>query len=239
MEDVKLEETLEVQEVKEEAKAKIKVNTKFDYRTMKYLNLYILKYKRKTFLLYGILVGLSLGAGIYLTITSEGKDLLWPIIFGLVIIYTIFQALNIEKNLDKHLTNFFNNRPVVSQLIEINSEKITIAVSTKPEEKVDYDWAYVNEICELPQYYYLFISNGGGAPVILDKREEAIEEGSLEELKALIEEKIELKPYKKLDQDIVKRPITFVHPEIIVSNEDEQKEAVEAEVIEEEQKDEE
>ena len=54
MEDVKLEETLEVEEVKEEAKAKIKVNTKFDYRTMKYLNLYILKYKRKTFLLYGI-----------------------------------------------------------------------------------------------------------------------------------------------------------------------------------------
>ena len=174
-----------------------------------------------------------------MTITSEGKDLLWPIIFGLVIVYTIFQALNIEKNLDKHLTNFFNNRPVVSQLIEIDSEKITIAVSTKPEEKVDYDWAYVNEICELPQYYYLFISNGGGAPVILDKREEAIEEGSLEELKALIEEKIELKPYKKLDQDIVKRPITFVHPEIIVSNEDEQKEAVEVEAIEEEQKDEE
>ncbi len=57
-------------------------------------------------------------------------------------------------------------------------------------------------------------------------------EDVVEELKALIEEKIELKPYKKLDQDIVKRPITFVHPEIIVSNEEEQKEAVEAEVIE-------
>lgn len=230
MEEVKME-TLEVAPEAEENKKTVKLRTKFDYRTMKYLNLYVMKYKKKTFFLYGIMVGVALGAGIYMFLISEGKNnYLWPIVFGLVIIYTIYQALNIEKNLDKHLKNYFSNRPVVDQIIEISSDKITVSISTNPDEKADYDWAYIGEIDEIPQYYFLFLN--GNTPIILDKREEALEEGTLEDLKEIIAEKAELKPYKLLDKEIVKRPIDYVHQEIQVVDEHEQKDAVEAEVSE-------
>lgn len=230
MEEVKME-TLEVAPEAEENKKTVKLRTKFDYRTMKYLNLYVMKYKKKTFFLYGIMVGVALGAGIYMFLTSEGKNnYIWPIVFGLVIVYTIYQALNIEKNLDKHLKNYFSNRPVVDQIIEINSDKITVSISTNPDEKADYDWAYIGEIDEIPQYYFLFLN--ANTPIILDKREEALEEGTLEDLKEIIAEKSELKPYKLLDKEIVKRPIDYVHQEIQVVDEHEQKDAVEAEVSE-------
>ena len=188
MEEVKLEETLEVVEKVDEDKKTVKLRTKFDYRTMKYLNLYVMKYKKKTFFLYGVMVGVALGAGIYMFLTSEDNNYLWPIVFGLVIVYTIYQALNIEKNLDKHLKNYFSNRPVVDQIIEINSDKITVSISTNPDEKADYDWAYIGEIDEIPQYYFLFLN--ANTPIILDKREEAFEEGTLEDLKEIISENL-------------------------------------------------
>ncbi len=50
----------------EENYEKCKIITKFDYRAMKYLNLYLLKYKRKTYLLYSILIVLAIAFGIYL-----------------------------------------------------------------------------------------------------------------------------------------------------------------------------
>ena len=205
----------------------VKVRTKFDYKAMKYLNLYLLKYKRKTYLLYTILIVLAIAFGTYLFISSKGKDYLWPIVFALVVVYTVVQAFSIEKNLDKQLDRFFNNRGVIEQTIEVSEEKITITVSTRPNEPVDYDWAYIGEIVEIPQFYFLFVN--GNNPIILDKSSEAFIEGSLEELVMILTEKAQTKPFKKIEKDIAKRPITYVHQEIQEVHQDESKTAVETE----------
>lgn len=205
----------------------VKIRTKFDYRAMKYLNLYLLKYKRKTYLLYSILIVLAIAFGIYLFISSKGKGYLWPIVFALVVVYTTVQAFSIEKNLDKQLERFFNGKAVIEQIIDLSQEKLTIAVSTRPNEPVDYDWAYVSEIVELPQFYFLFVN--GNNPIILDKSPEAFVEGSLEDLVQIIEEKIQTKPFKKIEKDIAKRPITYVHQEVEEVHKDETLDAVEVE----------
>lgn len=189
---------------------KIKIRTKFDYRTMKYCNMYLLTYKRKNFIMYIFLILLSLGASVYFGFLSkENNNLLMAGLFLLVAAYVTYQALSVEKALDKHLQNFFYNRPVVEQIIEIDEEKITITASSRPNEPQTYDWSFVNEIHEIPQYYMLFV--GKNTPIILDRSEEALLEGTFADLAALIAEKAETKPYKVVNKNIIKKPITYVH----------------------------
>lgn len=212
---------------------KVRMMTKFDYRTMKYLNLYLMKHKRKTTLLYIIMIVLSLGAGAYLFISSlqseQGPNYIWPVAFALIAAYTVYQMLSIEKNLDRHLRNYFATRPLLTEEIELDSEKITITVCTRPNKPVDYDWAYVSEIVELPQFYLLFMSNN--TPIILEKKFDCVLEGDLEELKALITEKSATKPYRLIDKEIVKKPIpeiNYIDP-VIEEEPEENKEAIDIE----------
>ncbi len=222
------EKPQELEEVQEAQGASVKLTTSLDYRTMKYLNIYLLKYKRKTFLLYGILIVLSIAAAVYLGISSKGKDYIWIILFGLVILYTCYQAFSMERNLDKHLKNFFTTHKPIDQTYTVSSENIKLSVSTDPTREDTFDWAYISEIAEIPQYYFLFIS--GSTPMVFDKNN--IIEGSLEELEEIIKEKTALKPYKKLDKEIIKKPITFVQPEIFEATKEEQKDAVDVQVEE-------
>lgn len=187
----------------------IKIRTKFDYRTMKYCNMYLLTYKRKSFILYIFLILLSIGASIYFGFFSGEENFLMAGLFLLVAAYVTYQALSVEKALDKHLQNFFYNRPVVEQIIEIDEEKITITASSRPNEPQTYDWSFVNEIHEIPQYYMLFV--GKNTPIIIDRSAEALVEGSFEALAAMIKEKAETKPYKVITKNIIKKPITYVH----------------------------
>lgn len=187
----------------------IKIRTKFDYRTMKYCNMYLLTYKRKSFILYIFLILLSIGASVYFGFFSGEENLLMAGLFLLVAAYVTYQALSVEKALDKHLQNFFYNRPVVEQIIEIDEEKITITASSRPNEPQTYDWSFVNEIHEIPQYYMLFV--GKNTPIIIDRSAEALVEGSFEALAAMIKEKAETKPYKVITKNIIKKPITYVH----------------------------
>ena len=218
---------------------KVTVQTKFDYKTMKYLNLYLMKYKRKSLLLYIILLVLSLGGGTYLFVSSlgseNGPNYVWPVAFGLISLYTLYQMLTIERNLDKHLRNYFRSRPLLTETIEVSDEKLVITVCTRPNKPQEYDWAYVNEICELPGYYFLFMNNN--TPIILEKNHEAFLDGTLEELDIILKEKIQTKPYKKCDREIVKRPIpeiNYIDPVIEEDEptEEEKAEACEVEVIE-------
>ena len=209
------------------------MTTKFDYKTMKYLNLYLVKYKRKTLLLYIVMIVLSVGAGAYLFISSlgseNGPNYVWPVAFALIAAYTIFQMVTIERNLDKHLRNYFATRPLLTEEVELDSEKLTITVCVKPNKPNDYDWAYVSEIVELPQYYFLFMTNN--TPIILEKNLDAFLEGDLEDLKALITEKAASKPFKKLDKEIVKKPIpqiNYIDP-VIEEDPEESKEVIDIE----------
>jgi hypothetical protein len=54
---------------------------------------------------------------------------------------------------------------------------------------------------------------GKNAPIIIDRSADNIIEGTLEDLDAIIKAKTATKPYKMVDIDIVKIPITYVHQE--------------------------
>lgn len=226
---------------------KIKTLTKLDFRTLKYCNLFIMKYQRRSKLWIIFTVLLSAGIIVYDLVKLQSK--IFSILGGIFILYSIYQFFTLEKKLDQQLAAFFRGRPVNTQTVEVDEEKVTVTRSFDPENPIEYDWSYINQIFEMPQYYMLMV--GKGTPIIIDRSEEALIEGTKAELDAIILEKASLKPYKKTEEDLVKIPITFVHEEFptadaveveneVVAAEDsgETKEVQEAELIEEADKEE-
>lgn len=110
--------------------------------------------------------------------------------------------LFLEKKLDQQLAGFFRGRPVTTQTVEIDEESVKVTRSLDPENPIEYDWSYINQIYEMPQYYMLMV--GKGIPIIIDRSEEALLEGTKESLDAIIQEKAQLKPYKKTEEDLAK-----------------------------------
>jgi len=189
---------------------KTKILTKLDFKTLKYCNLFLMKYQKKTKIWFGVTAALALAVAIYDII--ELKQYIFTAFGVFFVLYSAYQMKTIEKKLDSQLSRFFTGRPVITQTVEVDNEKVTVVRSIDPENPTVYDWSFVNEICEMPQYYMLMI--GKGSPVIIDRDEEAILEGSKHDLDAIIAEKSTLKPYKSTTEDIVKTPITFVHQDI-------------------------
>lgn len=202
----------------------VKVITKFDFRTLKYCNLYLLKYKRKSYIISYIFAGITFALSIYTFISNQPIFGIAFIALGLLM---IVQAFTLEKKLDQNLTRFFFNKSVNQQEIEINDEKIIITKSLDKDNPVEYDWAYITEIHQIPQFYMLFIGKNQ-APLIIDRSDEALVSGTKEQLDQLIKDKTVMKPFKVIDKDIVKIPITYVHQYVEEPN----KEVVEAEVVE-------
>lgn len=188
---------------------KIKTLTKLDFRTLKYCNLFIMKFQRRSRLWIIVTVLLSAGIIVYDLLKLQTK--MFSILGGVFILYSIYQFFSLEKKLDTQLAAFFRGRPVNTQTVEVDDEKITVVRSFDPENPIVYDWSYINQIFEMPQYYMLMV--GKGTPIIIDRSEEALIEGTKAELDAIIGEKASLKPYKKTEEDLVKIPITYVHEE--------------------------
>lgn len=213
-------EVTAVEEVKVEKPEPIYLvsnNSKFDYKAMKYCNLYIIKYQRKSFVIYLVMAAIVLGIAVWTLIqyiNGQGS-ILFPILFAAFAAYMIYQSFNIEKALDRQLVSYFYNKKVTEQVVEFSDEtiRVTRVGDGMSGEPIVIDWLQVTEIVELPQYYYLFL--GKNTPLIIDRDEDAMINGIQADLKAIIDEKAKAKPYKKLDKDIVKRPITYVHQEIV------------------------
>lgn len=207
---------------------KITVKTKLDFKTLKYCNLFIMKFKKKAVLWFVITAVLAAGLAIYDIFFAETANYMFAILGGIFIAYSLYQYLNMENKLDKQLITFFSNRPFATITIEVEDDKIVV-FREYDNNPIEYDWSFITEICEMPQYYMLMA--GKGSPVIIDRSEEALLSGTKEALDTLIKAKANMKPYKVTDQNIVKNPITFVHPEFphVMSEED----VVEAEVSEE------
>ena len=112
---------------------------------------------------------------------------------------------------------FFAVNPAMTQYVSLDEEKLVLVVPNNGKlEKVSYDWAYVQEINVLKDYYIMFLN--GGVPVIIDRSIDAIIEGSQEALAKLIEEKGLLKPYKVYEKEIIKNfddPVEYIEaPEV-------------------------
>ena len=186
----------------------IKTRTKYDFRTLKYCNLYLIKYKKKSYLISYLFALITFGIAIYTFVGS--KQTVFGIIFIALGFLMVFQSLTIERKLDQNLERFFFKKPVTEQTFIMNEEKVIIVNDKEPEKNVEYDWAYITEVHAIPQFYLLFIGKFQ-APLVIDRNEESLLEGTKEQLDELIKKVAELKPYKEINKEIVTRPITYVH----------------------------
>lgn len=195
---------------------KIKVRLSYDFKTMKHYNYYNLVFKKKGYLIYLITAIISVGVTVYMAIVGQ---LPFAIVFGLLTLYFFYQVINFEKVIDNQITKFFLRNPrVFKKEVRITDETIEIGNEGEEEAQVTYEWQYIAEIHDTPDYFFLMAYKS--QPVIISKDPEDFTEGNLEELTNLILDKSATKPYKKVDKTFVKRPITFVHPEIEENVED-------------------
>lgn len=243
-EEVKEEQALEVveeqeEEVQEEEYVGKQVTTsiRYDYRTMKYFNMYNAVTRRKLPLWYLIM---GIGASIFAVYTvvdgyiqasknpelSPTSSYIFGGIFLLFAIYLIYQSVKFEAYVDKTITNHFMHHKVAKQHINIREDKITLIPLNKPEESFSYDWAQVTSIEEIDEFFFLYI---GKSPLIIDKNKDNMIEGTYEQMVEIFNEQLELKPYKRYNGKVVKKPITYVHQEDLENDE----EAVEVEAVEE------
>ena len=208
--EAEVAETEVVEEPPEEKVVLVENEVKFNYRTMKYLNMYIIKHKKKTFLIYVIFSILTVGVAVYSFIdsylNSDKPDFIFPVLFVLFAVYMMYQGLTIEKALDKQLDKFFAGKETTIQITEMNDECMYVSRGTKDEmgEAVKVDWASISEIHEIPDYYYLFMGNN---PIVIDKRPQANTKGTVEDLKAIIKEKSLSRKFVRVDKEILKTPI--------------------------------
>lgn len=194
----------------------IKVKTKFDYKTLKTANLYILNVKKKTNLVSIILVVICLAAGIYsLFISKEGNNTFLGVAFLVLAALPIYSILTVSKKIDKSIFNFLAKSPAYNQYLEFTDESVTLVVKGNEKlEKQVYDWAYVQEINVLKDYYLLFLN--GNIPLVVSRNEEDTFEGTQEALSELMREKGLLKPYRVYEKEILKNfsdPVNYLEAE--------------------------
>lgn len=192
---------------------KVKMKLRIDFKAMKYYNMYNLLY-RKYFGWVYIVLALVCLAGAFISVAGsfipgiKEPNYLLGVIFVLFFVYLIYYVLNLEKVIDRNIANYFMTRQPIEQDMTITDETITISSPIDPTKSVSYDWVNISKIHEIPQYYYLYL---GKQPIIVDKDPEMILEGNYDDLMEIIKEKISVKPYRLIDKQIVKKPITFVH----------------------------
>lgn len=236
----------EIEEVKESEKKEeepytgkeVTTSIRYDYRTMKYFNMYNAAIRRKLPIWYIVMGVLSAIFAIYTIVDGVITSINDPessigtstfIITAIFVFFTIYlfmQAFRFEGFVDKTITNHFLSHKVAEQHIRIREDKITLIPVNKPDESFSYDWVQITSIEEINEFFFLYI---GKSPLIIDKDPSKMINGTYEEMLEIINEKIAVKPYKKYTKQVVKKPITFVHQEDIenINN------AVETENIEE------
>ena len=235
------EETEPQEEVVEEDYVGKKVTTsvRYDYKTMKYYNMYNAAVRKKIPLLYLIFGLITLGLGVYMCINSflEAKEnpeasmtgtYLTLVVFAFFAFYFLKQSFTFEAFVDKQITAHFAVHKVAKQRIEIREDKITLIPENKPEESFSYDWALISSIEEIDEYFFLFI---GKQPLIIDKDPNMMVEGTYEQMLEIFDEKIETKPYKRYSKKVIKKPITYIHQDDLENDEN----AVEVEAVESEE----
>ncbi len=238
--EVEIKEEVPETEVEEEYVGKeVTTSIRYDYRTMKFYNMYNAAVRRKIPLIYFIFGLLTIAGAIYMLISSYFEVQKDPeasmtstyfivVIFAFFCFYFIKQSVTFEKFVDKQITNHFNVHKVAKQNIRIREDKITLIPVNKPEESFSYDWVQVTSIEEIDEFFFLYI---GKSPLIIDKNPEMMVEGTYEQMLEIFAEKIEVKPYKRYDKKVVKTPITYVHQDDL----EEDEESIEVETVDNEE----
>ena len=194
----------------------VNIRTQYDYRTMKYFNMYNMIYRKRFQIVYIIMGLISFGVGgysLYNAISADSIQIMnfvLPAIFVLFGVYFIYQAIFFEKVIDKNITmHFYKNPKVVNISVTVTEREVTLQIiGNNKSEPFKYDWAYITEIVEIPQFFFLYVQK---QPIIIEKDPNKITEGDYDTLVSIIMEKAQAKPYKKIDKELVTKPITYVH----------------------------
>ena len=220
--DEALDETLEDQPVEEEKTDElppmdpiVEVQTVYDYRTLKYCNMYIIKVKRKSALIYSVMAAICFIVGLICFFTMEGINKYISIIIIALGLWTLKNLFTEEAKIDKSLENFFRTHAPFKQNFAFDREKIRVTAYVDGEVKqADYPWAYIQEIHAIPEFFILFLN--GGTPVIIDRDESKLLLGTKEDLEQIIREQSTLKPFNSYDKPLVKnlKEITYIEEEI-------------------------
>jgi len=224
VEEAPAEEAEAQEEVLEASSRKVVVKLNVDYRTLKYYNVYVLKYVRKFYWLYAIFLLLLAGGLVYSIIVKTYIVVALMAVFAL---YLVYQMLSIEKTIDRQLTAHFMRRRPQVQTYTFTDEGITIDPADGGDP-INYEWVYVTHIYQIPQFYYLYL---GKQPIIVDRNEDMIIEGTKEDLDGIIATQATKKPFKSLDKNILKEPVEFNYPDYdaMEAAQEEQRAAIESE----------
>lgn len=232
-----VEEQKEEQPVEEEYVGKeVTTSIRYDFRTMKYFNLYNTVVRRKLPVWYIVMACLSLAFAIYTVVSgyfevqkTEGATMTSSYVFGAIFLFFAIwlgkQAIGFEGFVDRQIRAHFAAHKVAAQHIRIREDKITLIPVNKPEESFSYDWSQITSIEEINEFFFLYI---GKSPLIIDKDPSKMVEGTYEQMVEIFDEKIAVKPYKRYTKQVVKKPITYVHQEDLEND----KNAVEVEAEE-------
>ncbi|MDD2258688.1 MAG: hypothetical protein WC278_02455 [Bacilli bacterium] len=198
----------------------VKVNVKFDFKTLKYANLYITNFKRKAYITNIIFSAVALGLGVFTFIEGQW---IFGIIFIALAIMTSVQIFTMEKRIDQELYKYFAKHRVGNQDVSLSDELIVL---TRPEDlihPVSYKWNEVESIHEINEFFYIF-TNRNRIPIIIDKNPALMEVGTLEVLKSILDRKVKesedlvASGQKKkaikfvvVEKSISKIPVTYVH----------------------------
>ena len=201
----------------------VEVETTYDYKVLKYCNMYVIKVKRKSLvinLVMAIILVLIGGLFIYSGIKNQNNTYIYSIFTFLIAGWVVFGIFTEEKRIDKSLVNYFKTHAPVKQTFSFDEERIRITATINGEVKqADYPWAYVTEIHAIPEYFFLFLN--GGAPIVIDRNPDSIKSGTMEDLEELIRNESSLKPFKQYTKPLVKRLIDVTYYEPVVEKEEE------------------
>ena len=220
------ENTEEKEEQEPEMVPIVEVETTYDYKVLKYCNMYVIRVKRKSILINLIMAAVCVAIGgliLYSSLKNNNNNWIFSILTFLLAAWVVYSIFTEERRIDKSLVNYFKRNAPVKQKFSFDNEKIRItAVINGENRQADYPWAYVTEIHAIPEYFFLFVN--GGAPIVVDRNPEAIVSGTMEDLENLIKEECSLKPFKSYDKPLVKRmaEVTYYEPVIMEEDKEEQ-----------------
>lgn len=232
------EETVALEEEPKEEEEKlpemtpiVEVVTTYDYKVLKYCNMYVIRVKRKSILINMIMAIVCMAIGgliLYSSLKNGNNNYIFSILTFLLSFWVIFSIFTEEKRIDKSLVNYFKTHAPVKQTFSFDNERIRITADVNGEvRQADYPWAYVTEIHAIPEYFFLFIN--GGAPIVIERNPEAILTGTMEDLENLIRDEATTKPFKQYTKPLVKHfvDVTYYEPVVAEKEEENKEELVE------------
>ena len=129
-ESVALDEEQKEEDALPEMTPIVEVETTYDYKVLKYCNMYVIKVKRKSLLInlimaivFIIISGVILYTSL-INLDNGNKNYIYAIITFLLSVWVIISIFTEERRIDKSLVNYFRTHSPIKQKFSFDKEKI-------------------------------------------------------------------------------------------------------------------